>query len=331
MNVAIFPIGDEIKLDAFDKIDKDFKDWIVSRVQNRFHIVNKDMPTLAMWHINGSETRITPRQYLYTFYEVDEPTLIEQSIVKLQEKTIFSTSHSSSSFRDHGCTNTSHVPIGFDEDFCPTGKSYLPNKVHFGLMGKFEKRKNTADIIKAWVKKYGNDYNYQLSCCITNPFFKPEQMNQILSQVFEGKSYGNVNFIPYLKTNSEVNEFMNAIDIDLTGLSGAEGWNLPSFNSTCLGKWSIVMNHTSHKEWANKDNSILIEPDKSVPIYDGMFFHKGNPFNQGSMYTVSEDKMIDSFEKAEKMSGKPNKKGVNLIKKFNYKNSLNKILETIYE
>ena len=49
------------------------------------------------------------------------------------------------------------------------------------------------------------------------------------------------------------------------------------------------------------------------------------------MYIISEEKMIDAFEKAEKMSGKPNKKGVNLIKKFNYKNSLNKILETIYE
>ncbi len=331
MNVAIFPIGEEIKLEAFDKIDEDFKNWIISRTKNRFHIVKKDMPTLTMWHLNGSEMRVTPNQFLYTFYEVDEPTLVEQAIVKLQNKTIFSTSHASKSFKDVGCENTCSIPIGFDEDFSATDKVYLPNKVHFGLMGKFEKRKNTSDIIKAWVKKYGNNYNYQLSCCITNPFFKPEQMNQILGQIFEGKTYGNVNFIPYLKTNSEVNEFMNAIDIDLTGLSGAEGWNLPAFNSTCLGKWSIVMNHTSHKEWAKKDNCILVEPDKKVPIYDGIFFQEGNPYNQGNMYIVSEDKMVSAFEQAEKMSGKINKKGVTLVKDFNYKNSLNKILETIYE
>tara|TARA_B100002019_G_scaffold293175_1_gene319165 strand:- start:22236 stop:23321 length:1086 start_codon:yes stop_codon:yes gene_type:complete len=331
MNVAIFPIGDDIKLDAFDKIDENFKKWMVERVQNRFHLVKKDIPTLTMWHLNGSEQRITPDQYLYTFYETNEPTLVEKSICDLQNKTIFSTNHASDAFKKAGCNNTTSIPIGFDEDFEQTGKTYLPNKIHFGLMGKFEKRKNTANIIKAWIKKYGNDYNYQLSCCITNPFFKPEQMNQVISQIFEGKTYGNVNFIPYLKTNSEVNEFMNAVDIDLTGLSGAEGWNLPAFNATCLGKWSIVMNHTSHKEWATKDNCILIEPDRPEPIYDGVFFHQGQAFNQGSMYIISEEKMIDAFEKAEKMSGKPNKKGVNLIKKFNYKNSLNKILETIYE
>ena len=33
---------------------------------------------------------------------------------------------------------------GFDEDFFETGKEYLPEKIHFGLVGKFEKRKNTA-------------------------------------------------------------------------------------------------------------------------------------------------------------------------------------------
>ena len=331
MNVAIFPIGDDIKLDAFDKIDPQFKDWIVNRVQNRFHIAKKEMPTLTMWHLNGSELRVSPRQFLYTFYETDQPTLIEQSITKLQDKTIFSSTHAQSCFSNLNCKNTTSVPIGFDEDFHQTGKTYLPNKIHFGLMGKFEKRKNTGEIIKAWVKKYGNNYDYQLSCCITNPFFKPEQMNQILGQLFEGKSYGNVNFIPYLQKNSEVNEFMNAIDIDLTGLSGAEGWNLPAFNATCLGKWSIVMNHTSHKDWANKDNCILIDPDESTPIYDGIFFQENGLFNQGHMNTISQDKMINAFETAEKMSGKPNKKGVSLIKDFNYKNSLDKILEIVYE
>ena len=84
-------------------------------------------------------------------------------------------------------------------------------------------------------------------------------MNQAVSQALEGKRYGNINFLPYLKTNSEVNDFLNAIDIDLSGLSGGEGWNLPSFNATALGKWSIVLNATSHTDWATQSNSILVE------------------------------------------------------------------------
>ena len=151
-------------------------------------------------------------------------------------------------------------------------------------MGKFEKRKHTAKILKLWAKKYGNNYNYQLSCCITNPFLKKEQLEGMITQALEGKSYGNINFIPFLPQNAQVNDYLNSIDIDIGGVSGAEGWNLPSFNATCLGKWSIVLNETSHKDWANKDNCILVNSLGKEPCYDGKFFVQGGEFNQGNIY-----------------------------------------------
>ena len=329
INISFFPIGENLNFDSFDKIPEDFKNWIVSSAQNRFHTVNKDLPTFTQWHLNGSESRVSKSQTLFTFYEVNEPTLIEKSLVDLQDNVIFSSKHAAECFQKIGCTNVHHVPIGFDEDFEETEDEYLPDKIHFGLMGKFENRKNTAQIIKNWAEKYGNNYKYQLSCCVNNPFFKPEQMNQILTQCLGGKSYGNINFLPHLKTNSEVNEFLNAIDIDLTGLSGAEGWNIPAFNATALGKWSIVMNHTSHKDWANEKNSILIEPESEVEIYDQSFFQKGSPFNQGSMNKISDEKMIETFEKSESFYGKKNTEGVKLRKEFTYEKTLNKILEII--
>jgi len=329
IKVSFFPIGDKLNFDSFDKADNDFKNWVISSAQNRFHTVNKNLHTLCQWHLNGAESRVSKSQTLFTFYEVDQPTPVEKSLVDLQDNTIFSSNHAADAFKSLGCDNVNAVPIGFDEDFHETEDEYLPEKIHFGLMGKFENRKNTAQIIKNWVKKYGNNYKYQLSCCVNNPFFKPEQMNQILSQCLEGKSYGNVNFLPHLNTNSEVNEFLNAIDIDLTGLSGAEGWNIPAFNATALGKWSIVMNHTSHKDWANEKNSILIEPENQVEIYDQSFFQKGSPFNQGNMNKISDEKMIESFEKSETFYGKKNSEGVKLVKEFTYEKTLNKILEII--
>jgi hypothetical protein len=329
LTIAFFPQGDQVNFDAFDKADDDFKNWVIDSARNRYHILSKEDHTLSQWHINGSENRISPVQTLFTFYETDQPTLVEKSIVDLQDNCVFASKHAYECFKNLGCENVHHVPIGFDEDLVSSEDSYLPDKIHFGLMGKFEKRKNTEKIIKAWAKKYGNNYKYQLSCCVSNPFFKPEQMNQIIAQVLEGKQYGNINFIPHLKTNSEVNEFINAIDIDLTGLSGAEGWNLPAFNATALGKWSIVMNHTSHKDWANEDNSILIDPEISVEIYDGSFFQKGAPFNQGNMNEISEESMIEAFEKSEKLAKTHNEKGVLLQKDFTYKNTLNKLMEVI--
>jgi len=329
MTVAFFPIGENLNFEAFDKCDPNLPPWITSMAKNRFHIAKKDIPTLSQWHLSGSESRISKHQTLFTFHETDQPTLIEKSIVDLQDNCVFSSKHSKSCFNKIGCNNIHNVPIGFDEDLHANDKTYLKDTLHFGLMGKFEKRKNTAQILKNWAKTYGNNYDYQLSCCITNPFFKPEDMSKVISNALEGNTYGNINFLPRLKTNSEVNDFLNSIDIDLGGLSGAEGWNLPSFNATALGKWSIVMNHTSHKEWATNQNSILIEPDEQTLIYDNAFFKPGEPFNQGSMNIVSDETMIKAFKKSESFYGKNNHEGLKLQEDFTYTKTLNKLLEII--
>jgi len=329
MQVAFFPIGEHMDFTAFDNDDDEFKGWVRNCFDHRFSFLDKDLPSLAMWHINGSETRVTKKQYLYTFYECDNPTFTEKQIVNLQDKVFFSSQHAKNAFSLVGCDNTLSIPLGFDTSFHETNKSYLEDKIHFGIMGKFEKRKHTEKIIKLWIKKYGNNSKYQLTCCINNPFFKPEQMNAIIGNVLEGKPVGNVNFLPHLQTNSDVNEFLNAIDIDLGGLSGAEGWNLPSFNASCLGKWSVVLNASSHKDWATADNSILVEPSGSVPIYDGAFFHQGAPFNQGSMKDFTDEAFYEALEKAEGKVGEKNKEGVKLKDKFTYKNTVTSIFRGI--
>ena len=68
MDIALFPIGEQASLDAFDKIDKKFLEWLQAATDNRFEKAVKDTPTFKLWHINGAEKRVTPKQYLYTFY-----------------------------------------------------------------------------------------------------------------------------------------------------------------------------------------------------------------------------------------------------------------------
>jgi len=329
MDIALFPVGEQADLEAYDKIDKDFVAWLQDATDKRFSKIDQDTPSFKLWHINGAERRITPRQYLYTFYELDSPTEVEKSIVKLQNKTIFSSEYARKSFKLFDCENTTSIPVGFDPDFHKTDKEYLKDKIHFGLIGKFEKRKHTAEIIKAWVKKYGNNYKYQLSCLVVNPFMKGDQMNQVIQQTLGNKRYGNVNFIPYLKTNSEVNDLLNAIQIDLSGCSGGEGWNLPSFNSTALGKWSIVLNCSSHKDWATEDNAIILQPNGKELAADGVFFNQGGPFNQGNIYTFDTDEFTAAMETAETKVGTVNEQGIKLQKEFTYEKTLNKILEVI--
>ena len=321
-DVGIFPIGNNADLSAYD-ISENLNAKIQEAINNRFDYLSADIPALKVWHLNGSENRKNSNQYLYTFYECSEPTDIERKLCDAQTKTIFSSSYAADLF------SSNFAPLGFDRDLHRTDKAYLEGVVHFGLMGKFEKRKHTAEIIKAWVKKYGNNNKYQLTCCITNPFFKEDEMSHVLNAVLEGKSYTNINFLPFLKKNSEVNELLNAIDIDLTGLSGGEGWNLPAFNATCLGKWSVVLNATSHKDWANKNNSIIVEPTGKMDCYDNRFFVKGSDYNQGEFFDCNEETMISAMEQAEKKAGQINTHGQKLAEKMSYSSTVDSILSHI--
>ena len=326
IDLVFFPIGDKAEMDAYDKIDPDFVKYLQSATNDRYSKISKDIPSLKLWHIFGSETRYSKNQSLFTFHEVSEVTNIEKNLLKLQDNIFVSSNYTKNIFNLNGLDNVTHVPLGFDNDFQITNKTYLQDKIHFGILGKFENRKNTARIIKSWLKLFGNKPEYQLSCAITNPFLDKARFQNELLKVLEGKNYNNLNFVPYMQTNSEVNDYLNSIDIDLGGLSGAEGWNLPSFNATALGKWSVVINATAHKDWATKDNSILIEPSSLKDCYDDVFFKKGQSFNQGQFFDISDQEMDDAILKSLSYAKTPNPEGLKLQKQFTYENTVETIL-----
>ena len=327
--LTFFPIGDNVEISAFDKIKKDFVDYLQNSTNKRFETINKNTPCLKLWHIFGSESRFSKNQSLYTFHETSDLTKIEKNLLKTQDLIFVSSNYTKKIFDINGIENVVHAPLGFDDDFFITNKEYLPNKIHFGLMGKFEYRKNTSRIIKTWLKLFGNKPEYQLSCVVNNSFLDKSKFQIEITKILDGKHYNNINFIPTIKTNSEVNDYLNSIDIDLGGLSGAEGWNLPSFNATALGKWSVVMNATAHKDWATNDNSILIEPSRMKDAHDGVFFNKGHEFNQGQFFDISDEEMENAILSSLPYAKKPNLEGLKLQKTTTYENTVDIILSAI--
>ena len=173
--------------------------------------------------------------------------------------------------------------------------------------------------------------DYQLSCLVNNAFLRKDETESNQSIATGGIKHTNINFLPFLPKNSQVNDYLNSIDIDLGGLSGAEGWNLPCFNSPSLGKWSTVLNATSHKDWANKENSILIEPSSKSNITDNKFFFKYSEFNQGHMYNFTDEEFYQAIDIAvDKVNNKEvNTSGKKIKETFTYKNTLENILKRV--
>ena len=155
---------------------------------------------------------------------------------------------------------------------------------------------------------------------------KPEVNSGFVNSILSGEKPFNVNFMGFLEKNAAYNDYLNSSNI-VIGMSGGEGWGLPEFTSVCLGKHSIIMNAHSYKDWASESNSTLVPPSIKVEAYDGLFFQKGSPFNQGNIFDFNEDQFIDACEKAIKKvsENKTNEEGFSLCQKF----SKEKLLENI--
>lgn len=330
VQVCYFPIGNP-DLSAF-KPDPQFAQWLKHSANTRYTKLDRKLPSFRLWHINGAESKLTDRQWTFSFHECDQATDTEVNTVNQQEATFFSSNWTVDTFRTYGAQNVSYTPLGFDEDIVPIKNRLVSDDITHWVLGgtKFEQRKNTELIIKAWVKRYGGNAKHQLTLAVTNPFFNEQQMNSLYAACFEGKPKPfNVNLIPLLKTNAEMNQLYNSADICLAGLSGSEAWNLPSFTTTALGKWSIVLNATAHKDWATATNSILVEPAGMRPVYDGVFFQQGALWNQGNIYSVTAEQIDAAFTEAEKRAKTPNPEGEKLRETFTWAKTTEAILAKI--
>jgi hypothetical protein len=329
IQISLFPKGN-VDMSAY-KIDPQFGAWIERAVNDRLKKFDRKVPTLHLWHLNGSEFKVSDHQYTFTFHETDSPTENEINIVNQQDHTFFSSSWSVGNFEQYGAKNVSFVPLGFDEDFTEIKHRQVSNDiVHWVLCGKAEARKNTQLIITEWTKRYGGNKRHQLTTLVNNPFFQSDHMNAFYGGCFEGKPKPfNVNILPTLKTNAEVNQLFNSADIDLSGFSKSEGWGLPAFMMTALGKWSTVTNCSAHKDWATASNAILTEATEMTPVYDGVFFAQGQPFSQGNVYAFKAEQLHAAFDAAEKKAKTPNPEGRKLREQFTYKRTVDEILAKI--
>ena len=333
MSPLLFPIGGGIDL-ASHAEDHRFSKWIQEAHSRCIKSHSRDNKTIKLWHMAspmgpcGLEGP-SDKHLLYTFYELDSPTEPEKNVMS-NTKTAVSSSFTKAVFEKAGC-EVHFVPLGFDNyNFHPTDKEYFKDgRITFNLCGKFEHRKHHAKILKAWVKEFGDNAKYHLQCALYNPFLDAQQNNGLLSHALEGKRYANVTFLNHMPKNSLYNDFLNSGDI-IIGMSGGEGWSLPEFQSVCLGAHGVILNAHAYKDWANEENSVMVQPSDKISAIDNIFFNQGSPINQGYIFNWKDEDFIEgchkAIERVEK-SDRKNKSGLKLGEEMTYEKTLSGLLE----
>ena len=326
-NIFLFPIG-PVDLSS-QPVNQEFNNWISSKIANAMDNYNKDIPIFKLWHLNGSLESFSRNQSLLSFYELDEPTKVEINVAR-NNKMYFSSKYTCDIFSNYG-VNAQYLPLGFDSyNFFPLKKKYQDDRITFNLCGKFEKRKHHAKVVQAWIKKFGNNPKYALQCATYNVFINEQQNAQIVNNVIGGNKPFNVNFFPKMNENNIYNDFLNSADIIL-GMSGAEGFGLPEFQSVAIGKHAVMLKAHAYKDWATDDMATWVLPNGKTPAYDGMFFHKGQPFNQGNIFDFSEDDFISACEQAIRKveSSRVNQAGLTLQNTFSKEVFVDNVLNTL--
>lgn len=327
-DVYLFPIG-QINLNS-QSADPSFNEWLKEKITNGLENYKRDIPIFKLWHLNGSLESFSKNQSLLTFYELDQPTKVEINIAK-NNNIYFSSKFSCEIFNTYG-VNAEYIPLAFDSfNFTMKKKRFFGDeRITFNLCGKFEKRKHHAKIIKAWIKKFGNNPKYSLQCAVFNPFLNEEQNQQILMGVLEGNKPFNVNFLPMMTENSVYNDYLNSADI-VIGMSGGEGFGLPEFQSIAIGKHAILMKAHAYKDWATDDMVTWVNPSGKTPVYDGMFFQQNQPFNQGNIFDFNEEEFLFACETAilKTQKNKINEIGLTLQDSFSKDKFVDKVIKIL--
>jgi glycosyltransferase involved in cell wall biosynthesis len=298
IDCLIFPIG-QPDLSA-QTPDEGFHRWLEDRIRQAPEKHSRDNRIIKLWHLNGALESFGRDQELITFLETDSVTDVELNIIKNQ-KTVWVTSlYTKEVMEQYGATNIKHIPLGLDTfHFKKLNKRYYgPGITTIGLGGKFEdKRKAHGQIITALLAKYGNNPKFMFHFAIYNPFFTKEQNESILGQLTQGKKYNNVVWLPFMAKNSEYNDFLNSCDIFL-GMSNAEGYDLPVYQAAALGKKIVALNAHVYKDYLNEGNAWMVEPNGKQIAMDGVFFHAGQPFNQGSFFKWDSNEFLSKLDEA---------------------------------
>jgi glycosyltransferase involved in cell wall biosynthesis len=328
----LFPITGQINFNSQPQ-DKGFFDYVTrcATSANRQH--DRNSPTLKLWHFNQGLDSFSKTHNLLTFYELDQPTPSEINVAKNVDKLLFTNNYCKNLFEQHGVE--SHViPLAFDRySFKKLEKTFFEDdRVVFNLCGKFEKRKHHEKIIKAWIKKFGNNKKYFLQCALYNPFIDEKANRDNFVRSVGGKNYENVQFLGHMPTNALYNDFLNSGDI-VIGMSGAEGWGLPEFQSVGIGKHAVILNAHAYQEWANEGNSTLVEPSGKIEAYDGLFFNPNQEWNQGNIFDFNEDDFISACEESIKKTeaSKVNQEGLKIQENFSIEKTMDKLIPLISE
>ena len=106
-------------------------------------------------------------------------------------------------------------------------------------------------------------------------------------------------------------------------LSRGEGWNNEVMETMAMNKPVILTNYSAHTEYANSENSYLVQTSETEKAQDGIWFH-----GQGNWATLGVDQIeqsINHMRNVYKNNIRTNANGLKTAEKYTWQNTVDQI------
>lgn len=327
-DIGLFPIGG-IDYSSFEPVDEEIKRKIGGAVENglRNHSVNN--PSLKVWHQFAGIERISNKQTLFTFHELDSLTECELNSLNQQEAIIVPSIFNKMVFERSGVKSpVHHAPLGVDRTvFYPLEK--YKNKTGpfvFLMAGKFESRKLHFEIFQAFKALFAGNPQVRLRCAISNRFVNMKTVyDTIIHNIFGGQLPNNIEFIDWLPTERHFADFLCSGDC-LVSPSRGESFNLPLLQAMSCGVQVITNADHAHLDYVTEGNATLCKSECTETACDNMFFKNDGRTNTGKWFKITGNEIANSMVKAFQNGRKVNEAGIKTSEEYTWENTVKQIL-----
>ena len=325
-DITLFPIGQP----SID--NQECYQLIASSIQKQ-ETFNKNNPCFKIWHQFDLATRIGLSKYVaLTFFEIDKLKPNEIQMINSTDTMVVASSWAKQILQNNNITIPINVvPMGvdptvFNESVIKSVKKDNDKYVFINI-GKWEVRKGHDILVELFNDAFEETDNVELWMVNHNHFLNTNENNAWINLYKNSKLGSKIQIVPRLPTHSDVAKVMAMSDCGIFP-SRAEGWNIEVPELFALNKPVILSNYSAHTEYANKDNSYLLEIDGLTEARDDKFFDGyGNWANLSDNFY---DQAIESMRYVYKNNIRSNPNGLIMAKNLSWENTANMIYNTIY-
>jgi glycosyltransferase involved in cell wall biosynthesis len=330
--VALFPLGGGVQAPEF------FRNHIEHSLQNS-NVFDTIAPSLRLWHQFDLAHHVgSGLRAGFTIFELDTLTPRERHYIDINDVVIVPSRWAKQVLLSNNLDRAADfyvAPLGVDrnifhEHVMPVDYDAKDATIFINV-GKWEVRKGHDILVEAFNSAFNKNDNVQLWMMCINPFIG-ERGNNEWAELYKTSPLGDkIMLIDRVQTHQEVARIMAKADCGVFP-SRAEGWNLELLEMMSMGKPVITTNYSGHTEYANKENSYLIDLPNREIAFDGQFFS-----GQGSWGMIESQQMEELIHHMrsihqQKQSGgfiPSNDSGIETAKQFSWERTVNSVLEAL--